>query len=315
MDEREYWLEKQRYAGFDPATAERLRIDDAAKLRRDADMLEQHARAMRLEAIRHRGSVSDEYSDARAVLASGEQDWSIAPREKAESDRLAKAYGITPRLTNSSYFCGRTLVASGSGSVSTSVQMPTGVPPPSNSFLALCDVQMPTTRFGDAAIGRWDSLPSATVQASETTEISPSAPTASISAAAPVNVGVILEESKMWALQSPHGAASTIELASNAVRVKVQQQIVEGSNANGELKGFLNDSAVPNAAGTTLAASHIVTAMESVEAAPAARRSRGSRQLRARRSGRGHGTRTVRPDGGWKRRLSGHRGRRRTERT
>jgi HK97 family phage major capsid protein len=79
-------------------------------------------------------------------------------------------------------------------------------------------------------------------------------------------VGIVLEESKQYALQSPHGATSTIELASNAVRVKTQQQIIEGVGTGGEALGLAVDSNVPNAAGTTLAASHIVAALESVEA-------------------------------------------------
>jgi hypothetical protein len=268
MNEREfaYWETKRRYAGLDPETALLVKAADADKLGRDKRMLmEQAFEAYRAE-MALRGKVDDEYSDARGLRASGEQDWLAAPREKEDSDLLAKAWGVRPRLTGSSYFPGRTLISSSSGIVSTSVQQPTGVPAASNSFLALCDVQRPDARFGNATIGRWNTLPPATVQADETTQVAASAPESSVTTAAPVNVGVMLEHSKQWALQSPHGARSLIDLAANAIRVKAQQQILEGSGASGQLDGFVNDAAVPNAAGTTLGATHIAAALESVEA-------------------------------------------------
>ena len=67
-------------------------------------------------------------------------------------------------------------------------------------------------------------------------------------------------------LQSPSGATSTIDLATTALRAKVQQQIIEGTGSDGELDGFVNDSEVPNAAGTTLPASHVAAALKAVEA-------------------------------------------------
>jgi hypothetical protein len=82
----------------------------------------------------------------------------------------------------------------------------------------------------------------------------------------PCNLATYAPASKKWALQTRGGADALKRLIASALRTTGQVQIIEGSGADGQVNGLVTDSAVPGAAGTTLAMTHIVAALEAVEA-------------------------------------------------
>lgn len=212
---------------------------------------------------------------ALMLQASGATAWHIAPDAETQSQQIGQRWGRRPRLTGVGFFtedtlCGtRALTVAGQGTALVSTAAPgvsIGVPGGASGFLPLCAVVRARGAIGDPIAARFDALPTVTVLASETSQAADSTPTVSASATAPTNISTHISRAKRWVLQTEGGADAVKELILNALRVKAMQQIIEGSGSDGQALGLVNDSAVPGAAGTTLAMSHVATACEAVEA-------------------------------------------------
>jgi hypothetical protein len=139
------------YGGFDPETAFKLRVGEAAEFQRKGVARAIEAATLFEAALKGSGSLDDPFSLTRAYRASGDGSWVRAPREEYDSGILARAYGVRPRSPGNSFFvdatlCGkRTLQAAAGvganlvGDRSTHIGEQAG----SNSFLPLCTVLGP----------------------------------------------------------------------------------------------------------------------------------------------------------------------------
>jgi hypothetical protein len=179
-------------------------------------------------------------------------------------------------MTGNSFFwpetlCGSrvlTVAGDGGGAVSVAVEhVPEGVPGASNNSLPLCTTVRPEGALGDASIARFDSLPTVTILASETSAAAEQNPATSASVIPPTNAATYVVATKQWALQSRGGAAALKRLILNALRNKAMEQVLIGDGTNGQVTGLVADAAVPDATGGTLAMSHIIDALDSVESA------------------------------------------------
>jgi hypothetical protein len=263
-------VNENAYRAFDPETGLRLRAQDAARMSEAGQMLIEEGLAQLQEANQR----VVEHLDLRAALrASGEESWRSAPGMAEQSALLARAYGIQPRSPGNSFFvpatlCGkRTLQAATGVGVNLVGDRAThiGEQAGANSFLPLCTVLRPAVGGGNQVIGQFDALPTVTVLANETSQASDATPTTTGASTAPVNLATTAQASKQWVLRTVGGAQALENVMVASLRTKGQQQIIEGTGTNGEVLGLTANSSVPNAAGTTLAMSHVVTALDAVE--------------------------------------------------
>ena len=261
--------EEFNYKAFDAETAMVLRMKEAQRLQNAGRLLLSEG-ASQLEEAHARATMSQSITDA--FRASGECDWNYAPAIKRESERLAKAWGTQSRLTGNSFFvdetlCGARTLTTG-GSVSGGVEfVPSGTPGGSNSFLSWVTVVRPDAeRPGNLSVARFDSLPTVSVLATQTSAITETNPATSAGVLAPSNTGTYFSASKQWVLQTRGGAEAAKRVSLTALRTKAMSQFIEGSGSNNEVLGLGVDTNIPGAAGTTLTVAHVVAALESVEA-------------------------------------------------
>jgi hypothetical protein len=262
-------MQEFNYNALDAESAMLLRMKEAQRLQNAGRLLIKEG-AAQLEEAHARSAMSQSVADG--FRASGECDWRYAQIIKRESERLAKAWGATPRLTGNSFFvdetlCGIRTLTTGA-SVSGAVEfVPTGTPGGSNSLLSWVKVVRPDgERPGNLSVGRFDALPTVTVLATQTSTITEQTPTSSASVLAPSNIGTYITQSRQWVLQTRGGAEAVRRLILTALRTKAMSQLIEGTGTNNEVLGLAVDSNVPGATGTTLTIAHVVAALESVEA-------------------------------------------------
>ena len=253
---------------MDPSAQFSLDVSEAARMRRAAAaLITEGAERMAAAEARERAARRGGHSIARALNASGSFDWTLAPNERADSDRLAQQYGRAPRSMNGFFIDAglqtRTLTAgavTGSYLVETARPLAIEAARASNSFLDLCTVIRPTGATGNLLAGKLSTAPTVVMLASETTNIGEVSPTATQSIVTPRNAATFIQESRQFALQvGDTGARAIANLLTNALRTKVGQQILTGTGSNGEALGLCNDSTIATASGTTIAYSTIAS--------------------------------------------------------
>lgn len=240
---------------------------------RSAEMLLQQARAEIGETLQaHRGSAQPSLS--RLLKVSGELDMSHAPIEMAQSDALARAYGREPRQQNGFFLpiglqrdAAVGTSSAGGYLVSSANELRIGTPGGSNGFLDLCTVVRPGSATGAQRIGTVNALPTVTVLANEQSSISEQTPTTTQTLMVPTHLTSYMEASRQFALQSEGGAAAIANLLTTAIRQAAGLQIIAGSGSSGQVTGLTVNSDVATATGGTLAQTHIVAALETVEKA------------------------------------------------
>lgn len=210
------------------------------------------------------------YRLSRVLHASAAVDRNLATREAEISDEISAAWGDRATRQVNSYFVPdhalRDLsVAGAPGLVGTAVTP--GVPNPSNSFLNLCTI-VQAAGAGAQQVARFNAMPTVTMLASETATAAEDTPTVSRSLLNPSHATDYIELSRQFAVQSETGARAGGRLLENAIRNKMQQQIIEGSGASNEVEGLATDTAnITNTSGTTLAFAAITTTLDVVEKA------------------------------------------------
>jgi HK97 family phage major capsid protein len=259
---------------MDPVSKFSLAVGEAGQHRAAAELLIAEAAKELQEA--ERKSVQAQRSGrrmARAFEASGSLDWNEARDVREESTRLSLEWGgIQPRATNGFFINApltRTLTvatASAGGYVVGNAE-PQAITAAhaANSFLDLCSVVTAQMGSGKQLIAKFSTLPAASILATESTQATSVGALAAQAIIGPSSVVAYEEASRQWALSAPGGADTLATLLLNSVHTKIGQQIIEGSGSNAEFTGLVNDASVANAAGTTLAMSHVAAALESVE--------------------------------------------------
>jgi len=239
-------------------------LDESVKRALSAQMLTRHVLGELNEITR----IGDAYSMARALAASGASDWATARFEKEFHDKIVAERRVAPRLFNSFFAPGglqRDLSTSATGLVDQAAPLTAAVTNAANDFLPLCTVIPSGQGSGVQQVGRFDTLPAATVLANQTSSIGETSPTTSRTLMDASNAGVYIEESRAFALQSERGARAVVRLLTNALRNHVQVQIIEGSGSSGQVLGLANDSAVDTASGGTLTYATVCDAIAVVE--------------------------------------------------
>ena len=260
---------------MDPSTQFSLDVSEAARMRRAAAaLISEGAQRMAEAEAKERDARRGGYSLVRALRASGECNWTIAPIERGESDRLAALYGRPARATNG-FFIEEGLAtramtaASGAGGgylVASAAPLAIEAARPANDFLSLCTIVRPQNGAGNLLVGKMSSAPAVTVLTDESTQAGDETPEATQAILTPKNHATYIEESRDIVLQTGEaGARAIASLIVNALRTHAQVQILTGSGANGEVLGLCNDSTIPTASGGTLTYSTVCAACEDVE--------------------------------------------------
>jgi hypothetical protein len=250
-------------------------LSTAAQHRRSADLLAREAAMLMGEADRQYRAAAQEGPTVRSAFAAAvARDWRVAPRVRERNERICAEWGIQPRSPHSFFpdepLVSRTLtVATGTAAgylsgVANQLSV-AAAHDTAGQVMSMMSVVTSAGNAGGQFVGQLGTLPTVTVLASETTAASEVTPVAGQALMTPKNLATWGRYSRQFALQSESAAAAVSRLHSNGVRSKALQQILEGAGSNGELLGLSNNSDVPSAAGTTLAMSHVVAALESVE--------------------------------------------------
>jgi HK97 family phage major capsid protein len=232
--------------------------------------LEAFARAVRPGAtLRH------------AVEACIEQSWHRFPDARDVNAVVAKSWSVEPRGSNS-FFPGAfmpdanlasersTLVTStgslGGYAVGTSLHSAHETHDAAGHVLGLMTIETAAGNAGNQIIGKFPSLPAASVLATQTSTASDVGPSdAAQSVLSPKNIVCFGKFSRQWIQQTPQGAASLARLFVNAERTKLVTQICNGAGTSGELLGLTANPAVATVVGTSVDWSDILTTLDNVE--------------------------------------------------
>jgi len=261
---------------MDHVTGYAMKLKDIAQALRDGETMKREATASFLYAEQRKQALVREGLNLRTGLrASAMVDLrNEAPAWAARNEQIARQWGIVPMQPNGLLLDETlqtremTTTTPADGGFLVEVLKQLSVQEAHDTVGQIFDLMTVETAQGNQGnvfTGKLETLPTVSVLASETTNITEQSPAAGQAALSPKNLASYGRHSRQWALQSEAGAAALTRLHVNAVKSKALQQILEGTGSNGQLLGLTANSDVPTAAGTSVDWAKTCAAMESVE--------------------------------------------------